>query len=1552
MAKQKYYLGFLILVILTSSVYIMLPDSVRIDIEPTKSTFKVWENDSWVISGVEYVNLFDGAAKMRAKNRSIISDIFENTTIITRTASYKNNILVVERYLFNGNNEDVTLFPVNHSIEIIGADRPDRPYILQYEVQKLLYSGETIGPVESPQSFGHKMEVEWDDGNYYSRIYKYSGKDEGKLTVKYRIDSDRFLKNVRLFDPPWKISLNTGLQNWYYSNETAGSIAIDTMNNNNGTLTTITLNQSGLINGEGVWGFDSSSSSFWINGGTISTGPSTTSYWIKTTSGVTNRIIFYDADGVSPGRANYYNNGGTVGKIKIRTYDVGGIVDCSIESTGAINDGEWHHIVSGLNSTACFIYIDGKFNVSSVSTTTTTRSNNDGWRWGDVQDANSGVWDLGIIGIWTRSLTQDEITNLYNDGSPLIINISDITLNSPSNNYASPTALVTFNASAEVAVGDTLENMSLWSNETGSWAVRNITTGLSTISHTQTWSRTITDTTLWNIEACDNNGDCWFAISNYTVFLDNVTPQVSIIYPANTTYSINVSDLNYTASDDYQDKCWYSNDSGATNQTPVSFGTNFTDVMSIEGTNTWIVYCNDTGGLENSSNVTFTKDTLFPLIDYSANSDATNSSGNFSIQDWVFINVTVTEVSEQNITFRIFQSGTLYSNTTFTNSTRTINYTSLSEGMYFWNVTVCDSAGRCNSTATRNYGVEITNVSLALNFSNIIVELGGDISINATNTLGTVYVDVDHPSYGTNYSSGIFETVFDIIINWFRKTIFTSGNSSEIFNFTSGFGTDENMTFNVSSHQYDEVVNLSVNVSGINSPYGVAFYKVNSSTYDRVFYGNLTGDYVWQEKLVNKGFTPYGYNKTQNITFDNAGEKYLYFYMDNNAKLVNFLLNITSTESGYYYNDSFANWSNIDTVLTDAQLDISRVIMSKNASLLEFSYDDFEDSSIDLDRWIKTDDYSASGSGYSYSGTISESSGYLRLFNEWDNSGNAITGSGTLDFSPNSTHFTLYDSNSIIFNLSNSYSSNADNVGCSGNAFVYLGTTTIWTSYYEEDPDTGSNQVESSTANLIFNLTKYNSTSWRVQISGVETSSIYDADTCGTVSGVYNWTSGIYNISKTSCANTNGTLDNDFYAPITYGSTYPFRIRNHVSLDKATCESNNMDTRIYWVNNSLYSRSNSTIVSESVFDSSGNIPSATMNVAGTTGPNENVTFYMSADNGDNWQNVLAGVNTPFGTPGKNLKWKILINMTDEGYKNVTTLISRVNITVSGGNLSNVTFDVGDDGTIDYTISGNFTSTNGTIQVNLTNASLSSAFTGTPVVGHTYAVPVVVNSDSAGQLNIDWINLSYNPNPIFLNYTAIQNYLTSFGNGITTIPMILEASGLGSIINLTDLRFDYAGGNSTINVLAHNADYSQNVSRNITYYYSRWDYEWGPSNVEWIYFAPNNPTSVNVTPYGQSSTVPIINITNYGYGGENATLSIYQNGTQSCVNTTMSLTNNKSAGFLLNNSWIELTNLTYLETTDIYLWADYNCSFNTWNLFEPQYYFRQCVNGGSCSTDLI
>jgi len=394
------------------------------------------------------------------------------------------------------------------------------------------------------------------------------------------------------------------------------------------------------------------------------------------------------------------------------------------------------------------------------------------------------------------------------------------------------------------------------------------------------------------------------------------------------------------------------------------------------------------------------------------------------------------------------------------------------------------------------------------------------------------------------------------------------------------------------------------------------------------------------------------------------------------------------------------------------------------------------------------------------------------------------------------------------------------------------------------------------------------------------------------------------------------------------------------------------DLKIYNINRSLGIPQNSTIVSTSVFDSANNINSITTSAYGNLIASGTTYLFVSGDNGDNWQNLVNGVNTPIVNTGKNQKWKANINFTSLDYEPILPYISSIVMETEPSNLSNLTFDFGNDGIIDYTIDGDFTLDNGTVQVNLTDANISNSFTDTPVVGHTHATPLIVSSDSAGTLVIDIINLTYNPNPVILNYTAIQNYLTSFGSEMTLIPMILEASGLSSIVNITGLLFDYAGGNDTIEVMAHNADYSQNISRNVTYYYSRWDYEWRPESVEWIYFVPSRPNSTNVIPYGQTSTVPILNITNYGYGGKNATLSIKQDDTLNCVNTTISLDNNKSNGYLITDNWINLTNLEYLETVDIYLWADYDCSYNDWTLFQPNYYFRQCTDGGSCSTDII
>ncbi len=89
---------------------------------------------------------------------------------------------------------------------------------------------------------------------------------------------------------------------------------------------------------------------------------------------------------------------------------------------------------------------------------------------------------------------------------------------------------------------------------------------------------------------------------------------VNISYPENNTdYTNNVSELNYTFLG--ASYCWYSINNGLTNSTPVVAGTNFTGITSLEGNNSWVVYCNNTlGVINNSKTISFFKDSIKPIV--------------------------------------------------------------------------------------------------------------------------------------------------------------------------------------------------------------------------------------------------------------------------------------------------------------------------------------------------------------------------------------------------------------------------------------------------------------------------------------------------------------------------------------------------------------------------------------------------------------------------------------------------------------------------------------------------------------------------------------------------------------------------------------------------------------------------------------------------------------------------------------------------------------------------------------------------------------------------
>ena len=123
-------------------------------------------------------------------------------------------------------------------------------------------------------------------------------------------------------------------------------------------------------------------------------------------------------------------------------------------------------------------------------------------------------------------------------------------------------------------------------------------------SLTQTINDTITNDIIWNIQSCDSDGDCGFAPSNYTLFLDTEAPTFSVASPTGTTPYWTAGDnewLNTTITDTNLDTCWYNYN--GTNQTfSCSTGVEATNEFPVQIYNyNMTIYANDSLGNQNSS---------------------------------------------------------------------------------------------------------------------------------------------------------------------------------------------------------------------------------------------------------------------------------------------------------------------------------------------------------------------------------------------------------------------------------------------------------------------------------------------------------------------------------------------------------------------------------------------------------------------------------------------------------------------------------------------------------------------------------------------------------------------------------------------------------------------------------------------------------------------------------------------------------------------------------------------------------------------------------------
>jgi len=552
-------------------------------------------------------------------------------------------------------------------------------------------------------------------------------------------------------------NLNDDLFSYYKMDAPSGAV-VDELENYNGTNNGATRGVSGII--DDAFDFDGSSDYVDAFGSPLLTNDFSVGVWIYKDSlsgtdyGVTQATSDY---------GHYRFSINTIGnKLQIRQSRDGSSAD--EDGTTSLSTGTWYYIVMVSNSTGWTAYINGALEMAHLNSDSFTNTDNQGlvlgveW-WDDEEHDNWWDGKLDEIGFWERALTEAEIVLLYNSGAGVTYPFDGlVTLNSPVDEFISPTQSVTFNASA-TALSSTLANMTLWHNASGTWLAN------ETFTYPTSYANigTISDMSIL-YPACDAEAentiiDNYVSEVNMTCGLSNPTRQwicgVKFYYEDGTTYTtptqtantyssaINFLNLYPTKKVDNVTATLSAsscvNPSSFFAEDIIIYSTFFTEYTQIwtetftDGATWGVEACDTTSCFFSQENRSFIVDTSLPtiLIDYPVNGSLLNSikenGGNQTIE------ITITDTN-------LDTCWTNYNgvNTTFgTGGTcNDFNLSLENVGTLPWHeltIWANDTAGNANSNYTTwEYNAFVTNQTW-----NAVAQEGAVENFTLNTTLGT-----------------------------------------------------------------------------------------------------------------------------------------------------------------------------------------------------------------------------------------------------------------------------------------------------------------------------------------------------------------------------------------------------------------------------------------------------------------------------------------------------------------------------------------------------------------------------------------------------------------------------------------------------------------------------------------------------------------------------------------------------------------------------------------------------------------------------------------------
>lgn len=355
---------------------------------------------------------------------------------------------------------------------------------------------------------------------------------------------------------------------------------------------------------------------------------------------------------------------------------------------------------------------------------------------------------------------------------------------------------------------------------------------------------------------------------------------------------------------------------------------------------------------------------------------------------------------------------------------------------------------------------------------------------------------------------------------------------------------------------------------------------------------------------------------------------------------------------------------------------------------------------------------------------------------------------------------------------------------------------------------------------------------------------------------------------------------------------------------------------------------NGTIVSLGVFKAPTNVSGATLEAVYFEPTGTDIKWYLTNDNRTTWQEVVVGEREAFSSDGNEIEWRAVLNTSNV---NLTPIIYQVNLQIVQGTAENVTVDIGSDGTNEYNYTDKLNSSNSPQSVSINNSY--TEFYANTLTGQTGLVLMKISTKTGGIINLKNFNSTQNINPVKLNTTSLED-CDNCG---------IEFDFTNGKLGLSDLNFSFRGSKNISIFTYIVGERDNNFTRIIQARYSKFNISL-PTGIYWYdFFIEENES--NATPYGQTSDIPIWNVTNLAYEDPFNVYVKANESVDSCLNYTFSNTSSKLSGFVLNTSSQMINyNVSIESYGEVWNWLDERaCGWNfNWTWFDFSAICSDCV----------